>query len=243
MHETLVALANGAVGRRSVNGDCRVELTDVADLSIGDVLHTFERDATVAPSVTVMVDEEDVVGDSLGQRLRGIADFSDLTHMLIFERDGDLVILDTVLLLPAIRDPEEASRRVRAACLLTPLHATKVEYGTDDGFECYQMLFETDPNASLREINRAWRTVVTQLTVDVPSITDPLATYRHLASGDWAALRHLAETPWLEVKQKFYGIKDPDQRHEFALDVSSLANNREGGILIVGFDNGRHRWT
>ncbi len=63
----------------------------------------------------------------------------------------------------------------------------------------------------------------------------PHAIYRKLASGNWDSLKGVIENNWLEVKQKMYGLEDTRQQFEFALDVASIANLEEGGILIIGF--------
>jgi len=57
-----------------------------------------------------------------------------------------------------------------------------------------------------------------------------------MESGDFDRLIGEAESDWSECKGKFYSLKDDWGKRELAKDISSFANIKEGGFILVGVE-------
>lgn len=56
-----------------------------------------------------------------------------------------------------------------------------------------------------------------------------------LRDGNPKSLVGLRECAWLDVKSGIYALESPHAKEELAKDVAGFANNRDGGLILVGF--------
>jgi hypothetical protein len=63
-----------------------------------------------------------------------------------------------------------------------------------------------------------------------------------LAAGDFGALIGIAESVWIDAKDRPYVLESTKQKLELAKDVSAMAN-AVGGIIVLGFDTTRDPTT
>ncbi|MCA2219528.1 AlbA family DNA-binding domain-containing protein [Jidongwangia harbinensis] len=72
------------------------------------------------------------------------------------------------------------------------------------------------------------------LTARSMSPTTPFGAYSLVLAGMQEALLGQAESVWLEVKSKGYGLTNDRQKHELACDVAAFANTEKGGLIVIG---------
>ncbi len=104
--------------------------------------------------------------------------------MLIFSSSATTAGRELVveITLPSVRLADEAMQRASRACALLP---------------------------SVPLCSRLWRRACLELTRTDSRLHDPLDVFGRLAAGDWESLADEPETPWLEVKSRFYGHVPP----------------------------------
>jgi hypothetical protein len=103
-------------------------------------------------------------------------------------------------------------------------------FGDNENYVAITLQFEA--GSRIAELANVTRFLAYSLVVSVGH--GPSGVMYGLESGADIFIVGLRETAWLEVKRAPYGIFDSEGKRKFAIDVAALANNPEGGLLIIG---------
>lgn len=235
MHDEAVVLSNGRTVSRSGGGDVSADLSAVQDLSIGGLFaEALMPDAAAGVGVCVQVPLAS--GEAFRGRLAGVGQLTNQADLVILTPRGGKGLAEICgdVLLPAVHDPEDALTRASRALRDTTLAVRTITTYKDYGLTTFEVVCTTSVSTTVAMAVDDFALLRRALVAPDARPATPGDVMHHLENGQWDTLVGMAECAWFEAKRSAYGLADPRQKLELALDVSSLANNPTGGVLLIG---------
>ncbi|MDR2929889.1 MAG: hypothetical protein LBV06_03155 [Propionibacteriaceae bacterium] len=237
-----VVFSNGAVGTFDYTyGHMDIDVEDIAALTLDDVTRTLQIAVKSGdPSyphcyLDVRIGGADAVfGVDLGYaKWPPRREDPDHDFMTVRVQDGYPDGVDILADFPVAKDLPSARAMLDAVLASASIRVTDLHLGESDGIPDIYVKFHIPGEMTMQEIAFKCQTAIAVL-LGVDLRESPLSVYRLLALDQWDSLVGKHETDWFEAKQKMYGMHDPRQQFELALDVASMANLDSGGIIVVG---------
>jgi hypothetical protein len=243
-----VIFPNNVIIPMDKSGDATVDLGSISFLTFDEVTQAFF--AVSRASLCIRIPSAEVAfGIELGySRLRRTAET--IAHDLIWIDHPDSEPREAGIAIeverPTVTRQVEARDLVQNATRHGPLSVRDVRMSESDVVEYCSVDLRVAKAAHLSEIAYHCQLIIALLQGAREIADSPINVYRQLSRGNFRALENEAESSWFEAKSQLYGLSDPNQRFELALDVAALANLNTGGILVIGIrttrdDYGRDR--
>ncbi|KQO11252.1 hypothetical protein ASF06_00845 [Agreia sp. Leaf244] len=232
----IVTFPNGV--EVSCHADIDVRLDEVSDLEFGVVCQALAHELTEDARLGVTTPRAEaglgIPADPLDVRAPQMGFSNEYLTFDLHERTMLVQVLHPAVTtgdgIEAALSKDAGRRR------LAVLSAELKEYR--DAKSCDVAMSVTD-DMSFGEIALEAYLILARLRGTLSESDTPAAVMEKLRVGAWSTLLGMAESDWLEVKRAMYGLGDARQRFELALDVSSFANSKDGGMIIIGFGTGQ----